>query len=71
MIKIIMIREITKIDIDPIAEIEGQHIEEEVSIDKIIEENHVMLIIIEMTLEETILEKCENKEITILEVDTE
>ena len=41
---------IIKIDIDSIAEIEGQHSEEEVSIDKIIEVDHVMLIIIEITL---------------------
>ena len=40
MIGIIMIREIIKTDIDPIVEI-GQHIEEEVSMDKIIEEDHL------------------------------
>ena len=56
MIKTVMIVEMIKIDIDQIAEIEGHHSEVEVCMDKIIEEDHMMSMIIEMTLEETILE---------------
>ena len=51
--------------------IEGQHIEVEVSMDKIIEQDHVMLITIKLTLVETILEKHKVIEVNILEVDTE
>ena len=40
--------EIIKIDIDQIAEIEGHHSEVEVSMDKIIGEDHIILIIIEI-----------------------
>ena len=50
----IMIRLITKTDIDQRAEIEGLHSEVEVSMDRIIGEDHVMSIIIEMNLGETI-----------------
>ena len=46
---------------------EGHHSEVEVSMDRIIGEDHVMSIIIEMSLEETILEKCKITEVTILE----
>ena len=71
MIKIIMIRKIIEIDIDQIVKI-GQHIEIEVSMDKIIEEGHfIMSMIIEMTLEETIFEICKITEVKILEEDTE
>ena len=52
-----MIRGIIKIDIDWIVEIEGHHSEINISMDRIIREDHTMSIIIEMTLEETILEK--------------
>ena len=41
MIEIIMIKDIIKIDIDQIVEIEGHHTEVEASMDKIIE--HTML----------------------------
>ena len=56
MIKIILIGEIIKIDIGQIAEIGGHQIEVKVSMNKIIEEDCVMLIIIEMIIEEIILE---------------
>ena len=49
MIKIIMIREIFKIDTGQIIEIEGRHLEVEVNMDKIVGEDHIMSIIIEMT----------------------
>ena len=52
LIKIIMLREIIKIDIDQIAEIEEHHTEVEVSMDKVLEEDHIMSIIIEMSTEE-------------------
>ena len=71
MIKIIMIREIIKIDIGQIAEIEEHETEVEVSMGKIIEEECITLIIIEMTIGETILEICRITKIKILEVDTE
>ena len=45
-----MIREIIKIDIGQIGEIEEHQTEVEVSMDKIIED-HIMLIIIEMIIE--------------------
>ena len=70
MIKIITIREIIKIDIGQIAEIKEHQTEVEVCIDKIIEEDHITLIIIEMTIEETILEICKIIDVKILEVDT-
>ena len=64
-------REIIKIDTDQIVETEGHHTEEEVSMDKIIEEDHIMSIIIEMTIEETILEICKIIDVKMLEVDIE
>ena len=68
--EIIMIMAIIKIDIDWVVEIEGHHSEVEVSMNRIIREDHNMSILIEMTLEETILEKCKIIEVKILEVDT-
>ena len=69
MVVTIRITEIIKIGIGQTAEIGEHHTEEEVSMDKIIEEDHVMPIIIEMTLAETILETWKITEVTILEVD--
>ena len=57
MIEIIMIRVIIKIGIDQIVEIEGHHSEVEVNMDRIIGEDHMMLVIKEMILEETNLER--------------
>ena len=57
MTEIIMIRVTIKIDIDQIVEIEGHHSEVEISTGRIIVEDHDMLIIIEMTLGETIIER--------------
>ena len=71
MIKMIMIREITKIDIGQIMEIEEHQAEVEVNMGKIIEEDHIMSIIIEIATEETILEICKIIEVKILDVDTE
>ena len=56
-------------DIDQIVEIEGHHSEVEVSMDRIIGENHDMSILIEMTLGETISEKCKIIEVKCFEVD--
>ena len=68
-----MIRIIIKIGIGQIADIEGYHLEVEVSMNKIIGEDHVMLIIIEMTIiiEKTILEKHKITEVKILQMDIE
>ena len=63
MIKANMTREIIKIDTDQIVEIEGHHLQAEGSMEKIVGENHIMSIIIEMTLEETILENCKTAEV--------
>ena len=63
--------EITKIDICQIVGIGEHHIEVEVVMDKITEEDHITLIIIEMTSEETISEKCKITEDKIIEVDAE
>ena len=52
MIKIIMIREIIKIDIDQIGEIERHHLEVEVNMDRIIGKDHLMSLITEITLED-------------------
>ena len=71
MIKIIIIRGIIKIDIGQMAEIEEYHTEVEVSMDKITDVDHVMSIIIEMTLGETILEMYKITEVKIIEVDIE
>ena len=51
MVKKIMIKEIIKIDIGQIAEIEEHQTEVDVSMDKIIEVDHVILIIIERTID--------------------
>ena len=58
MIEIIMTREIIRIDIDQIVKIEGHHIKVEVSIDKVIKEDCIILIHIEMIIEEITLEIC-------------
>ena len=71
MIAIIMIREIIKIDIGQIVEIEEHQAEVEVSMDKSIEEDCIMSIILKITIEDTILEICKIREVKILEVDTE
>ena len=71
MIKIIMIREVTKIDICQIVQIGEHHIEVEVSMDKIIEEDHVMFIIIEMIIEEITPEMHRITEDQRVEVETE
>ena len=68
---IIMIRVIIKVGIDWIVEIEGHHSEVEISMDRIIEEDHNMSVLLEMTLEQTISEKCKILEVRILEVDIE
>ena len=71
MIDIIMIREIIKIDIGQIAKIEEQHIEVEVGMDKVIEEDCIMLIAIEMIKEEIISGMHKIIEVKIVEVNTE
>ena len=63
------IRVIIRISIGQIVEIGEHHLEVEVSMDRIIEECHNMLILIEMTLGEQILEECKIKEVKLLEVD--
>ena len=69
-IEIIMIREVIRIDIDLIVEIEGHHIEVEVSMDKIIEDDSIMSETMEMIIEEIISEIYKIIEVRILEVDT-
>ena len=71
MIEIIMIREIIKIDIGQIAEIEEYQAEVEASMDKIIEEDCITLIIIEMAIGGTISEVSKIKEVKSSEVLTE
>ena len=71
LIEIIMIREITKIDKGQIAEIEGHHTEVEVSMDKVIEEDCIMPIAIEITIEKTILKICKIIEVKIFEMERE
>ena len=66
-----MIKEIIRIDIGLIVEIGEHHIEVEVSVDKATEEYCITLIITEITLDETILEKHKITENKIIEVDTE
>ena len=66
-----MIKIIIRIDTDQIVEIGECHLEVELSMDRIVEEGHNMLTIIEMTLGEEILEECKTKEVQILEVDIE
>ena len=45
------------------------HLEVELSMDRILEEGHNMLTIIEMTFEENILERCKIIEVKILKAD--
>ena len=59
---------IIRIDIDQIVEIGELHAEIEVSMDRIIEEGHNLLISIEMILGEKILEECKITEVRISEV---
>ena len=66
-----MIRVIIRIDADQIVEKGECHFRVELSMDRIIKEGHSMLIIIEMTLGEEILEECKITEVKILEVDIE
>ena len=66
-----MIKVNIKIDIDQIVEIGECHIEAELSTDRIIEEGHNMITIIEMTLGEEILEGHKIIEVKILEIDIE
>ena len=56
MIKIIIIREIIKIDIDQIVEIGEYHSVVECNMDRIIETDHGIIRTIEVTSEEEILE---------------
>ena len=69
MIKLIMARVIIKIDKDLVVEIEGHHSEVEVSMGRIIREDHDMSIIIGMTLGETIIERHKIIEVKLLEKD--
>ena len=64
-IEIIMISKITKMDIGQLAEIEEHQSEVEVSMDKIIEEDCVMLINIETITEEKISDICKITEVKI------
>ena len=66
-----MIREIIKIDIGQIAEIEEHQTEIEVSMDKIREEDCIISITIEMIIEEKISEMHKIIEVKTFEVDTE
>ena len=52
-------------------EIEGHHLEVGINMDRTKGVVHIMSIIIEMTLEETVLENCKTKEVNSLEVDIE
>ena len=69
--QIIMVREIIKVNIGEILEIEEHQVEIEVSLDKILEDDCIMVITIEMIIEEIISEICKIIEVKILEVDTE
>ena len=53
------------IDTDQIVEIRGCHLEVELSMDRIIEEGHNMLTIIEMTFGKEMLEECKIIGVTI------
>ena len=66
-----MIKVIIRIDTDQTVEIGEYHLGVELSMGRIIEEGHNMLIIIEMTLGEAILEECKIIEVKISEVDRE
>ena len=71
MIKIIMTREMIKIDIDQIAEKEGHQAKVVISMDRVIEEDYIMSISIEMTTEGIILGIYKIIEVKILEMGTE
>ena len=62
-----MIYEIIKLDVDQITEIGEHHIDIEVRIDKVMEEDHIIPMTIEVTIEETILEIHKITEVNILE----
>ena len=66
-----MIKAIIRTDTDQIVGIGECHLGTELSMDRITEEGCNMLIIIEMTLEEEILEECKIIEASIIEVDIE
>ena len=66
-----MIKVIIRIGTDQMVEIEECHVGVELITDRIIEEGHNMLTIIEMPLGEVILEECKIIEVEILEVDIE
>ena len=66
-----MIKVSTRIDTDLTVVIEECYLEVELGMNRIIEEGHSMLIVIEMTLGEEILGKCKIIEIRIIEVDIE
>ena len=66
-----MISVIIRIDLGQIAEIGEHHTEIEVSMDRIMEEGCNMLILIQMTLGEEILEEHKIIEVRILEVNIE
>ena len=66
-----MIKIIIRIDMDQIVVIGESHLGLELSIDRIIEEGHNMLIIIELTLGEEILGKYKIIVVSIIEVDIE
>ena len=70
-IEIFIIREIVSIDIGQIVEIGEHQADVEVSMDKIIEEDCIMSLIIEMTIGETILEMCKITEVKISEIDAD
>ena len=67
----IMIRVINRIYTDQIVEIGECHLELKLSMDRIIEESHNMLTVLEMTLGEDISEECKIIEVKILEMDIE
>ena len=66
-----MIKALIRSDTGQVEVIQEYHLELELSMDKIIEEGHKMLIIIEMTLGEEYLVKCKIMEVSIIEVEIE
>ena len=66
-----MIKAIIRVDTDKIVEIDECHLRVGLSMDRIIEEGHNVLTIIEITSEEEILEECKIIEVKILEVHVE
>ena len=66
-----MIKAYIKIDTDQIMEIGECHLEVEFSTDRVIEEGHNMLTIIEVTLGKKILDEWKIIEVKILELDIE